>query len=65
MTVEDRSSKVYTGVENVTIEREDDGAYENAWNDILSGWSEGDGGCGDFGGDGRVVVTIVEADIDY
>ncbi|WP_126662970.1 DUF7289 family protein [Haloterrigena salifodinae] len=66
MTVEDRSSKVYTGVENVTIEREDDGAYENAWNDILSGWSEDDGGCGDFdGNDGRVVVTIVEVDIDY
>ncbi|NUB91197.1 hypothetical protein HTZ84_12370 [Haloterrigena sp. SYSU A558-1] len=65
MTVEDRSSKIYTGVDNVTIEREDDGAYEAAWDDILSGWSEDDGGCGDFDGDGRVVVTIVEADIDY
>ncbi|ADB59846.1 hypothetical protein Htur_0952 [Haloterrigena turkmenica DSM 5511] len=65
MTVENRSSRAYSNVNNVTIEREDDGAYEGAWNDILSGWTEDDGGCGDFGGDGRVVVTIVEVDIDY
>lgn len=65
MTVENRSSKVYTGVNNVTIETEGDAAYEDAWTDILAGWNGDDGRCGDFGGDGRVVVTLVEADIEY
>lgn len=70
MTVEDRDSVVYTKVENVTVSVEEDTAYEGAWNDVFSDtWSDGNdenptGTC-DFGGDGRVVVTIVEADIEY
>lgn len=67
MTVENRSSAVYTDIDSVTVSV-DDTEYENAWNDVLSGaWGDSDlqGTCGDFGGDGRVVVTIVEADIEY
>lgn len=62
MTVENRSSAVYTGVENVSIEISGDTEYETAWERTLSDTWDGDG-C-DFDS-GRVVVTIVEVDIDY
>lgn len=69
MSVRNRDSAVYTGVDNVTVSVDDDTAYEGAWKDVLSedrNWSGDDlaGTCGDFDGDGRVVVTIVEVGIN-
>ncbi len=71
MSVEDRSSRVYPGEDNVSITVVDS-AYEDAWNSMLEseGWerSGGDTGTCDFGGpssSGRVVVTIVDVDLTY
>lgn len=68
MSVENRSSKVYDDPGDVTVNVTDTD-YEQAWNTTLDagGW-EGDeespeGTCGDDLE--RVVVTVVEVDVDY
>ncbi|WP_137289649.1 DUF7289 family protein [Natronorubrum halophilum] len=75
MSVENRSSAVHTGVDNVSIAiDEDDTAYDDAWESIFSvsnidgsDWDwDGSAGTCDFDEDsGQVVVTIVEVDIEY
>ncbi|WP_121742296.1 DUF7289 family protein [Natronorubrum halophilum] len=75
MSVENRSSAVYSDKDNVSIEIEDaDTAYNDAWESILetessdgADWDwDGDAGTCDFDDDsGQVVVTIVEVDIEY
>ena len=71
MVVQNRTSVVYTGADNVTISI-DETAYETAWNDVLSGdWDTGDddleGVCEPEGSTEleRVVVTLVGVDIEY
>lgn len=68
MSVESRSSKVYNGADSVSIAVDDETEYEDAWNDIFTGdWDNGNendltGECDDLE---RVVVTIVEVDLEY
>lgn len=67
MSVEDRSSRVYTGEDNVSITVVDS-AYEDAWNSTLESGGWGDTApqtCEFDGGSGRVVVTIIDADLEY
>ena len=66
MTVKNRSSAVYTGEEVDTVEISVDTEYEDAWNAVLS-WDDTDlaATCGSDDGLDRLVVTIVEADIQY
>ncbi|MFB1062995.1 hypothetical protein [Natrinema sp. H-ect4] len=67
MSVEDRSSKVYTGEDNVSITVVDS-AYEDAWNSTLESGGWGDTAprtCEFDGGSGRVVVTIIDANLEY
>lgn len=67
MSVEDRSSRVYTGEDNVSITVVDS-AYEDAWNSTLESGGWGDNApqtCEFDGGSGRVVITIIDADLEY
>ncbi|SEQ42938.1 DUF7289 family protein [Natrinema salaciae] len=69
MSVENRSSAVYTGADSVSIAVVDS-PYEEAWQSTLESgdWSwdgSTDTGTCDVGSSGRVVVTLVEVDIDY
>ena len=69
MVVQNRTSVVYTDVDNVTISI-DETEYETAWNDVFSGdWDSGDdleGVCEPEGSDlERVVVTLVDVDIEF
>ncbi|QSW98096.1 DUF7289 family protein [Haloterrigena alkaliphila] len=67
MEVEDRSSTVYTGVDDVSVSvNETD--YDDAWTDILSEWDDSTdtkGTCDFDDDDGRVVVTLVDVDVHY
>ena len=60
MSVENRSSAVYTGDEVDTVEIAVDTEYETAWDG-----TDLEGTCGADDGLDRAVVTIVEADIEY
>ncbi|SEV97238.1 DUF7289 family protein [Natrinema salifodinae] len=67
MTVENRSSKVYTGADDVSITVENS-TYEDAWNATLESgtWGSDTPGTCEFEHDsGRVVVTLVDADLEY
>lgn len=73
MSVENRSSMVYSNAEEVSITVDEDTEYDDAWESILgsddeAGWSWDDdtdtGTCGDDDLE-RVVVTIVEVDVEY
>lgn len=56
MQVEDRTTKVIDGTD-VEI-RLEDSRYDDAWEDVLDGWD------GDHDPD-RIVLTIVEVEVDY
>ncbi|ELY70023.1 hypothetical protein C489_03711 [Natrinema versiforme JCM 10478] len=69
MSVENRSSKVYNNTDKVNISVEES-AYDDAWKSTLESgdWGESDTGVcavGDGSGSGRVVVTLVEVDVEY
>lgn len=68
MSVENRRSRVYNEVDNVDISVEESD-YEDAWNSTLEtgGWDESDRKCNldNTDGSGRVVVTLVDVDIEY
>ncbi|MFA9425256.1 hypothetical protein [Natronorubrum sp. A-ect3] len=74
MSVENRSSAVYTDVDSVTISIDDgDTKYNDAWNSTLDtdrGWTDKESGddvkrtC-NYDDLERVVVTIVEVDLEY
>lgn len=65
--VEDRTSTVYTDVDNVSVSvNETD--YDDAWTDILSEWDDSTatkGTCDFDDDDGRVVVTLVDVNLKY
>lgn len=63
MSVTDRSSKVYNNVDSVEI-TVDDSTYDAAWDETLDSGNWEGGDCNGLD-DGRVVVTIVEVDIEY
>ncbi|MXV63998.1 hypothetical protein GS429_18405 [Natronorubrum sp. JWXQ-INN-674] len=67
MSVENRTTKVYNDVEDVTIEiDESETEYDAAWKSTLENWggSETLEETCELGG-GQLVVTFVEVDIDY
>lgn len=66
MSVESRSSKVYNETSNVDISVEESD-YDDAWSSTLDSgnWNAGTCDVVDAGDPGRVVVTLVEVDIEY
>ena len=67
MEVEDRTSTVYTDVDDVSVSvNETD--YDDAWTDVLSEWDDSTatkGTCDFDDDDGRVVVTLVDVNVTY
>jgi hypothetical protein len=67
MTVERRSSKVYTNTDRVNVSVVDTD-YDAAWNSTLESgnWARtGTTGTCDFTNPGRVVVTLVDVNVEY
>ncbi|WP_226006145.1 DUF7289 family protein [Natrinema salinisoli] len=67
MSVENRSSKVYTERDRVNVSVVDT-EYDAAWNSTLEGgdWERtGTTGTCEFDDSGRIVVTIVDVDVEY
>jgi len=62
---ENRDSRVYTDVKDVSIKVDADSPNSDAWNSTLDDWSGGNNGTCDLGSDGQVVITLVDVDIEY
>ena len=68
---ENRTSRVYTEVNKISIDVDSDSQNPDAWNSTLEDWdndpNDGDAKCevGTASDPGKVVVTLVEVDIKY